>query len=288
MEAQTALRGRGHCREGAWSPLGGVARRASPLLPLLGDTGPPHSSERRSLVGPGQGVKNGVRPRTRNRAEGGGRALLLAPPPRRTRPLLTLTNAAGGSAQARRTPRGAGSAPWRSRRTSCRRLGRGFESRSLRSQVAAMSARSSRSAPVLPAGLEEVLQGMAREVLRAQPDDVLGFITNYFQALLAEREQSSAPQRTEETRDVESKGVEAQGEEAEAPQSSAVTAGTVRELQRGPRDEDLGAELLTSQEAATKIQAAFRGYCTRRELWGLRRASEPPYLCPTSGPKGTL
>lgn len=59
--------------------------------------------------------------------------------------------------------------------------------------VAAMSFSDPRSAPRLPSGFEEVLQGMAREVLRAQPDDVLGFITRYFQALLAEREREWAP-----------------------------------------------------------------------------------------------
>lgn len=54
--------------------------------------------------------------------------------------------------------------------------------------AAAMSFLDPRSAPWLPGGFEELLQGMAREVLRAQPDDVLGFIARYFQALLAERE----------------------------------------------------------------------------------------------------
>lgn len=50
--------------ERAVSAAGGGAgagrRRAAP--PLLGDTGPPHSSERGGLVGPGRGAKNGVRP----------------------------------------------------------------------------------------------------------------------------------------------------------------------------------------------------------------------------------
>eukprot|EP00076_Gallus_gallus_P006426 XP_001231469.2 sperm surface protein Sp17 [Gallus gallus] len=148
-----------------------------------------------------------------------------------------------------------------------------------------MSFSDPRSAPRLPSGFEEVLQGMAREVLRAQPDDVLGFITRYFQALLAEREQSSAAQRAE---DGAAEGEEAEAGllEADAARSSGAVGGAVMERQRSLRDEDPSAAFLTSQEeAATKIQAAFRGYCTRR---GLRRAfSEPSHACPALGPPGT-
>uniref|UniRef100_A0A669PSL1 RIIa domain-containing protein n=1 Tax=Phasianus colchicus TaxID=9054 RepID=A0A669PSL1_PHACC len=107
-----------------------------------------------------------------------------------------------------------------------------------------MSFLDPRGAPRLPGGFEELLQGMAREVLRAQPDDVPGFIARYFEALLAERERDR-----------------------------------VRPAQRRPR-----ARLLSSDDAATKIQAAFRGFCARRGLRGPRRAfSEPP--CPASGPR---
>ncbi|XP_048824303.1 sperm surface protein Sp17 isoform X2 [Lagopus muta] len=135
-----------------------------------------------------------------------------------------------------------------------------------------MSFLDPRSAPQLPGGFEELLQGMAREVLRAQPDDVLGFIARYFQALLAEREQSSAARRAED----EEVGEDEEAE-AEAPRSS----GAEMERQRSSRDEDPTADFLTSQEAATKIQAAFRGFCTRRQL---RRAfSEPPR--PAPGPQ---
>uniref|UniRef100_A0A8C9G6B6 Sperm surface protein Sp17 n=1 Tax=Pavo cristatus TaxID=9049 RepID=A0A8C9G6B6_PAVCR len=142
-----------------------------------------------------------------------------------------------------------------------------------------MSFPDPRNSPQLPGGFEEVLQGVTREVLRAQPDDVLGFITRYFQALLAEREREWAPRRV--PRDPPSVPIPGRRARPARRASGSVSCPE----QRSPRDEDLTADFPTSQEAAAKIQAAFRGYCTRREL---RRAfSEPPRACPALGPQGT-
>ncbi|NWY08299.1 SP17 protein, partial [Nothoprocta ornata] len=44
----------------------------------------------------------------------------------------------------------------------------------------------------VPAGFRELLEGLAREVLRAQPRDVVAFAAEHFQALLEERERSGA------------------------------------------------------------------------------------------------
>ncbi|XP_071654773.1 sperm surface protein Sp17 [Patagioenas fasciata] len=44
----------------------------------------------------------------------------------------------------------------------------------------------------LPDGFENLLEGLAHEVLRAQPKDVVGFAARHFQRLLEQRKASSA------------------------------------------------------------------------------------------------
>ena len=47
----------------------------------------------------------------------------------------------------------------------------------------------------MPSGLEDALEGLAREVLRAQPKDLLEFSADYFEGLLRSRHarRSSGP-----------------------------------------------------------------------------------------------
>ncbi|NXY86810.1 SP17 protein, partial [Alcedo cyanopectus] len=51
-----------------------------------------------------------------------------------------------------------------------------------------MAIPSSCSTLRLPAGFRNLLEGLALEVLRAQPDDVVAFAAQHFQKLLQERE----------------------------------------------------------------------------------------------------
>ncbi|NXJ86853.1 SP17 protein, partial [Trogon melanurus] len=44
----------------------------------------------------------------------------------------------------------------------------------------------------LPAGFGNLLEGLALEVLREQPDDVVSFAARHFQALLERRRETSA------------------------------------------------------------------------------------------------
>ncbi|NXQ96186.1 SP17 protein, partial [Sagittarius serpentarius] len=55
-----------------------------------------------------------------------------------------------------------------------------------------MSVPSSSTALRLPAGFRNLLEGLALEVLRAQPTDVVAFAAQHFRTLLQQREGDSA------------------------------------------------------------------------------------------------
>ncbi|NWR79225.1 SP17 protein, partial [Centropus unirufus] len=56
-----------------------------------------------------------------------------------------------------------------------------------------MSIPSACSTLRLPAGFQALLEGLALEVLRAQPTDVVAFAAQHFQALLEQREGECPP-----------------------------------------------------------------------------------------------
>ena len=51
----------------------------------------------------------------------------------------------------------------------------------------------------MPSGLEDALEGLAREVLRAQPKDMLEFSAQYFEGLLKTRNKGMYPERIGES-----------------------------------------------------------------------------------------
>ncbi|NWT23843.1 SP17 protein, partial [Cardinalis cardinalis] len=51
-----------------------------------------------------------------------------------------------------------------------------------------MSIAASNTSMRVPAGFRNLLEGLAREVLREQPSDVVAFAAQYFQRLLESRE----------------------------------------------------------------------------------------------------
>ncbi|XP_064380436.1 sperm surface protein Sp17 [Dromaius novaehollandiae] len=107
----------------------------------------------------------------------------------------------------------------------------------------------------VPAGFRNLLEGLAREVLRAQPQDVVGFAAEHFQALLEERERSQADPAERGGR------LEDLCDSPPPAQEGACTKLDEDILDIPLDDPDANA-------AAAKIQASFRGHMTRKKIKG--------------------
>ncbi|KAM6043140.1 sperm surface protein Sp17 isoform 1-T1 [Chlamydotis macqueenii] len=130
----------------------------------------------------------------------------------------------------------------------------------------------------LPSGFRKLLEGLALEVLRAQPTDLVAFAAHHFQTLLEQRESSRAVweaqldeqrltqppcQELEEGEEKEDKDEE---ERAGGGTSTGTQEGACTKL-----DEDILDIPLDDPDAnaaAAKIQASFRGHMTRKKIKG--------------------
>ncbi|XP_074891078.1 sperm surface protein Sp17-like [Buteo buteo] len=136
----------------------------------------------------------------------------------------------------------------------------------------------------LPAGFKNLLEGLALEVLRAQPADVVAFAAQHFQTLLEQREDSSADlavwgARLEDevlTQPLfqepgEDEKEDKDKEEKKAGEQAGSTAFTDTEGACTKLDEDILDIPLDDPDAnaaAAKIQASFRGHMTRKKIKG--------------------
>ncbi|XP_034995315.1 sperm surface protein Sp17 isoform X1 [Zootoca vivipara] len=122
----------------------------------------------------------------------------------------------------------------------------------------------------IPAGFANLLEGLAREVLRSQPVDIPSFAAKYFETLLIEREKSGydpcewgakIEDRFYNNHAFNELAPPGGGDKAEEKKegSGAQPEGGVEKPAVGK-----SALSLTEDEAATKIQATFRGYRSRR------------------------
>ncbi|XP_041090794.1 sperm surface protein Sp17 [Polyodon spathula] len=105
----------------------------------------------------------------------------------------------------------------------------------------------------VPRGFGNVLQGLAREVLREQPKDIPAFAAQYFRGLLLEREKSGIDP-VEWGAAIEDRFYNNQAFKSDS------------HLLSGEAGEQMDFDSPDKEEAIIKIQASYRGYAVRQTL----------------------
>ncbi|XP_006140638.1 sperm surface protein Sp17 isoform X2 [Tupaia chinensis] len=123
----------------------------------------------------------------------------------------------------------------------------------------------------IPQGFGNLLEGLTREILREQPDNIPAFAAAYFENLLEKREKTSFDPAEWGTKIDDRFYNNHAFKEQEPPEKSEPEQG---EPQTSVREEETPATASESPDeekekeeyAALKIQAAFRGHLAREEV----------------------
>lgn len=123
----------------------------------------------------------------------------------------------------------------------------------------------------VPPGFQNLLEGLAREVLREQPDDIVVFAAQYFKNQLVIREETG--------RDDAKQGDQlerlAKGEEVDIDLNDPKTNEAAVKIQASFRGHKTREELKhkkEEEEAAVKIQSSFRGMKAREQVKEIRES----------------
>ncbi|CAM5120954.1 unnamed protein product [Natator depressus] len=128
----------------------------------------------------------------------------------------------------------------------------------------------------IPPGFANLLEGLAREVLREQPEDIPAFAANYFEELLDKREKTKSDPAEWgaklDDRFYNNKAFE------EAASLQEEVKESMKDSAMEPELDKLGLYETTTQEiedkAATKIQAVYKGYRVRETVRRLKELGQ--------------
>nr|XP_060643205.1 sperm surface protein Sp17 [Anolis sagrei ordinatus]XP_060643206.1 sperm surface protein Sp17 [Anolis sagrei ordinatus] len=118
----------------------------------------------------------------------------------------------------------------------------------------------------IPPGFANLLEGLAREVLRSQPEDIPSFAAKYFETLLIEREKTGydpsewgakLDDRYYNNHAFNELAPPGGGDKQEDQEEK-----TAAESEAGTKASRIS---LTEEQAAVKIQATYRGFKTRKD-----------------------
>ncbi|XP_016059874.1 PREDICTED: sperm surface protein Sp17 [Miniopterus natalensis] len=118
----------------------------------------------------------------------------------------------------------------------------------------------------IPQGFGNLLEGLTREILRQQPDNIPSFAAAYFESLLEKREKtnfdpaewgSKVDDRFYNNHAFKEQEISEKGK----PEASLREETPVKALEESPEEEKEREE-----NAAVKIQAVFRGHLAREEV----------------------
>ncbi|XP_051012154.1 sperm surface protein Sp17 [Acomys russatus] len=121
----------------------------------------------------------------------------------------------------------------------------------------------------IPQGFGNLLEGLTREILREQPDNIPAFAAAYFENLLEKREKTNFDPAEWgsklEDRFYNNHAFKNQEQPEKCEQEMARSSGR-EETPVTPFEESTEEEKEKEEQAALKIQSAFRGHVAREEV----------------------
>ncbi|CAH1796274.1 unnamed protein product [Owenia fusiformis] len=128
----------------------------------------------------------------------------------------------------------------------------------------------------VPRGFQNLLEGLAREVLRSQPNDIYSFGALYFENLLNVREESGTDPAQHgaqmEDRFYNNKSFQQPDVDPSDPEQQAAALKIQTKYRQHNAKQQV--EQVRQEKAATKIQSGFRGHRDREKVKELKASSE--------------